>query len=264
MAVDVDQAGQHQHAAPVQRLLARRRGRRRTSRGDVRDASVGDADVDVAAIDVTPRGFVPGDSPRYVTDGGWLRYHRIHFPEGGVERRACAASDPRVKPGRSDGRRPRVVLRLRFEHGSDTPEERCTDKGVPILERIAGHLPGWRLAFNKKRRDHPGEGVANVMEDASGLVEGTLNRMALAGLNLLDVDEGVGTGQYQRRNVQVTRVDSGAAVDAVMYVALPAVVATGLRPPRWYLNHLLAGGELLSRQYHATLSATPVVDQTTG
>lgn len=154
-----------------------------------------------------------------------------------------------------------------FAYGSNMDpvrlKQRCTDKGVPILERIAGHLSGWRLVFNKRRRDHPGQGVANVIEDRSGLVEGTLNRMPPAGLDLLDVDEGVGTGQYQRRNVQVVRVDSGVAVSAVMYVALPAVVATDLRPPRWYLEHLLAGGDLLSRRYCASLSATPVVDETT-
>jgi hypothetical protein len=45
-----------------------------------------------------------------------------------------------------------------------------------------------------------------------------------------------------------------------MYVALPAVVAGGLRPPRWYLDHLLAGRDLLTPTYHARLAATPVID----
>jgi len=151
-----------------------------------------------------------------------------------------------------------------FAYGSNMDparlKERCTDKGAPILERAAGHLPGWRLAFNKRRRQAPREGAANVVEDPTGLVEGTLNRMPPEGLDLLDVDEGVSLGQYRRHPVRVLRVDLGVPVDAVMYVALPAVVATGLRPPRWYLDHLLAGRDLLSREYHATLAATPVND----
>jgi hypothetical protein len=151
-----------------------------------------------------------------------------------------------------------------FAYGSNMDparlQERCTDKGAPILARVAGHLAGWRLAFNKKRRNRPDEGAANVVEDPAGLVEGTLNRMPPAGLDLLDVDEGVNLGQYRRHAVRVMRVDMSVLVDAVMYVALPSVVATGLRPPRWYLDHLLAGRDLLSRQYHAVLATTPVVD----
>ncbi|TXL79509.1 gamma-glutamylcyclotransferase [Vineibacter terrae] len=151
-----------------------------------------------------------------------------------------------------------------FAYGSNMDPNRlklrCTDKGVPVLERVAGHLHGWRLAFNKQRRDRPGEGAANVMPDPAGLVEGTLNRMPPAGLDLLDVDEGVSSGQYARRAVQVMRLDTRQPLDAVMYVALPAVVAGGLRPPRWYLEHLLAGRDLLSAAYHASLAATPVVD----
>ncbi len=151
-----------------------------------------------------------------------------------------------------------------FAYGSNMDparlKERCTDKGAPILERVAGHLAGWRLAFNKQRLRRPGEGVANVVEDPAGLVEGTLNRMPPAGLDLLDIDEGVSLGQYRRHSVRVIRVDMGVLVDAVMYVALPTVVATGLRPPRWYLDHLLAGRDMLSSHYHATLTVTPVVD----
>jgi hypothetical protein len=151
-----------------------------------------------------------------------------------------------------------------FAYGSNMDparlKVRCTDKGVPVLARIAGRLRGWRLAFNKQRLRRPGEGAANVMEDPAGLVEGTLNRMLPAGLDLLDIDEGVRTGQYCRRAVRVVRADTGTPVDAVMYVALPAVVATGLSPSREYLQHVLAGQDLLTPSYHAALAATPTLD----
>jgi cation transport regulator ChaC len=151
-----------------------------------------------------------------------------------------------------------------FAYGSNMDparlKERCTDKGAPVLERVAGHLAGWRLVFNKQRRDRPGEGAANVVEEPSGLVEGTLNRMPAAGLDLLDVDEGVRSGQYRRRSVRVVRADTATPVDAVMYVALPGVVRGGLRPPRWYLDHLLAGRDLLSAPYYEALAATATSD----
>jgi len=151
-----------------------------------------------------------------------------------------------------------------FAYGSNMDparlKMRCTDKGAPIVERVAGRLDGWRLAFNKQRLNRPGEGAANVMEDPAGVVEGTLNRMPALGLDLLDVDEGVAHGQYARRRVRVIRIDTGAAVDAVMYVALAGVMADALRPSRWYLDHLLAGHDLLSAPYHAALAATDVID----
>ena len=152
-----------------------------------------------------------------------------------------------------------------FAYGSNMDparlRERCTDRGVAIRERIAGRLAGWRLAFNKQRRQRPGEGVANVIEDPAGVVEGTLNRMAPSGLDLLDVHEGVSLGQYRRHDVRVLRADSGIAVEAIMYVARPEVVADGLRPARWYLDHLLAGGDMLSPQYRGWLAATAVADR---
>jgi hypothetical protein len=151
-----------------------------------------------------------------------------------------------------------------FAYGSNMDpaqlKARCSDKGVAILDRIAGSLPGWRLAFNKQRLRRPGEAAANVMEDSTGVVEGTLNRMLPAGLDLLDVDEGVSIGQYRRRAVRVTRRDTGMPVDAIMYVALPTVVATGLRPSRSYLDRLLAGRDLLTPAYHDMLAAVPVLD----
>ncbi|HKU94775.1 MAG TPA: gamma-glutamylcyclotransferase family protein [Vineibacter sp.] len=151
-----------------------------------------------------------------------------------------------------------------FAYGSNMDPARlklrCTDKGAPVVERVGGHLAGWRLAFNKRRPNLPGEGAANVMEDPTGLVEGTLNRMPALGLDLLDVNEGVAQGQYARRSVRVRRIDTGAMVEAITYVALAAAVADDLRPSRGYLDHLLAGRDLLSAPYYDALAATVVID----
>ena len=65
-------------------------------------------------------------------------------------------------------------------------------------------------------------------------------------------------GHYERRIVPVVRVDTGADVDAITYVALQ--VGEGLRPTRAYLAHLLAGCDLLPADYHAWLGATATLD----
>ena len=51
---------------------------------------------------------------------------------------------------------------------------------------------------------------------------------------------------------------AGAAVEAVTYVALRT--REGLRPTREYLGHLLAGRDLLPRDYVERLMATPTLD----
>lgn len=89
-------------------------------------------------------------------------------------------------------------------------------------------------------------------------MHGTLNEMPEAGLDVLDIWEGVAGGHYERRTVQVVRIDTGETVDAVVYVALK--VGEGLRPTREYLGHLLAGRDLLPADYWERLNATPTLD----
>jgi gamma-glutamylcyclotransferase len=136
-------------------------------------------------------------------------------------------------------------------------EERLKPEGVGAGERIAGRLDGWRLAFNKQGRV-PGTGAGNIMLAPGEAVHGTLNLLPAQGFEVLDRYEGVAGGHYQRRLVSVVRGDSGAAVEAVTYVAL--LVAEGLRPTRDYLGHLLAGRDLLPADYFRRLSETLTLD----
>ena len=88
---------------------------------------------------------------------------------------------------------------------------------------------------------------------------GTLNEIDEAGLLALDVFEGVASGQYRRDLVSVTRTDTGDTVEAVAYVALN-VGDEDLRPLREYLDHLLAGRDLLPLDYWERLSRHPTGD----
>jgi len=90
------------------------------------------------------------------------------------------------------------------------------------------------------------------------VVHGTLNLLPPEGFEILDRYEGVAGGHYERRLVPVVRADTGAAIEAVTYVAL--LVSAALRPTRDYLGHLLAGRDLLPADYCARLGTTPTID----
>jgi hypothetical protein len=124
--------------------------------------------------------------------------------------------------------------------------------------RIGGRLDGWRLVFNKIARSPEGAAAGNIVEASGQTVHGTLNGMPDAGLEVLDIWEGVAGGHYGRRMVRVVRADTNETVDAVVYVALK--VGEGLRPTREYLGHLLAGRDLLPADYWERLNATPTLD----
>jgi cation transport regulator ChaC len=150
-----------------------------------------------------------------------------------------------------------------FAYGSNMnparlSDQRLKERAVQMGPRIGGRLDGWRLVFNKIARSPEGAAAGNIVEASGQTVHGTLNGMPDAGLEVLDIREGVAGGHYGRRMVRVVRADTNETVDAVVYVALK--VGEGLRPTREYLGHLLAGRDLLPADYWERLNATPTLD----
>jgi len=154
-------------------------------------------------------------------------------------------------------------LKWYFAYGSNMNVARLLDgrlaqKGVAMGARIGGRLDGWELAFNKIRVAQKGSGAGNILVAPGKVVHGTLNELPDAGFDVLDVWEGVAGGHYERRLLPVVRADTGETVEAIAYVALK--VCEGLRPTREYLDHLLAGQDLLPADYWAWLKTTPTFD----
>jgi gamma-glutamylcyclotransferase len=150
-----------------------------------------------------------------------------------------------------------------FAYGSNMnparlSDQRLKERAVQMGPRVGGRLDGWRLVFNKIARSPAGAAAGNIVKAKGETVHGTLNEMPEAGLEVLDIWEGVAGGHYERRTVSVVRADTGETVDAVVYVALK--VGEGLRPTRAYLGHLLAGRDLLPADYWEQLNATPTLD----
>ncbi|WP_341705502.1 gamma-glutamylcyclotransferase family protein [Ferrovibrio sp.] len=147
-----------------------------------------------------------------------------------------------------------------FAYGSNMNPARLADdrllpRGVRVEQRLPASLPGWALAFNKPWAKFNGAGAANIVPREGGLVWGTINLMAPAGLDVLDEYEGVATGQYRRQPMTVFGAD-GRPVETITYIA-ENVAAQDLLPHREYLAHLLAGRDLLPAGYVAMLERQP-------
>ena len=121
-------------------------------------------------------------------------------------------------------------------------------------EALAGKLKGYRLAFNKLSIKYPGAGAANVELDRDGKTEGVIYRLTEPDeIQMMDPFEGY--PQHYRREVLPVDTSLGK-IYAWVYIANTAYVAEGLRPARWYPDHLLAGRQYLSRGYFDALSQT--------
>ena len=131
---------------------------------------------------------------------------------------------------------------------------RLIPEGLRVKDRVLGRVDGWQLVFNKPWSKFSGGGAANIMEHPTAHVYGTLNLMDARGLDVLDRYEGVASGHYRRASLRVTRPVSGDAVEAVVYLA-DGDLDPSLKPPRFYLDHLLAGRDLLPASYVARLEA---------
>jgi len=140
-----------------------------------------------------------------------------------------------------------------FAYGSNCNPAIMEKKGVTYTTAERAVLPGYRLLFNKKAMREklpPGIGFANINEDSDGEVEGILYEILDDHLGLLDESERY-PEHYRRIEVSVRSNDE--SVSCMSYQAHPDKIASGLRPSRNYLNHILAAKDFLSWQYFQAL-----------
>ncbi len=140
-----------------------------------------------------------------------------------------------------------------FAYGSNCNTAVMERKGVEFTSRERAVLHGYRLLFNKiamREKLPKGIGFANINEDAEASVEGILYEIVDEHLGQLDGSE--------RYPLHYTRIDVTVATEngkqsCTTYQAAPDKIATGLRPSRNYLNHILAAKDFLSWQYFEAL-----------
>jgi hypothetical protein len=145
------------------------------------------------------------------------------------------------------------VIACYFAYGSNMNPARVRERGLAVSAVAGAWLPRYRLAFDKASSAHAGVGHANVLLDHDAFVEGVLYWLA-GPEEILKMDRFESTPVNYSRDVVTVQTARGA-VQTWTYFANPAVRRKGLRPPRSYLNHLLAGRPYLSPAYYRWLAA---------
>jgi gamma-glutamylcyclotransferase (GGCT)/AIG2-like uncharacterized protein YtfP len=145
-----------------------------------------------------------------------------------------------------------------FAYGSNMSLNRMTKRGITFSQRRFAMLKCFRLEFNKVASDNPKAGYASIVHDANCAVEGALYEIQNADINKLDKFEGY-PDHYQKIKVTVQEAD-GQEIEALTYIAHPDKVRDGLKPSKEYMQHLLAGKDVLSESYYRRLEKWATLD----
>ena len=144
-----------------------------------------------------------------------------------------------------------------FAYGSNMNPARMLARGLDFEQRIAGVLPRFQMRFNKAAVGKPGIAYANIVYQPAAAVEGVLYQLADSqAIEVMDQYEGSPV-RYSREVYSIKTADS--SVNAWVYVANPAMLADQLLPESRYVDHLLAGKDLISSEYCQWLENHPSV-----
>ena len=125
---------------------------------------------------------------------------------------------------------------------------RMREREAYFSKRELARLPGYRLCMNKLRTD--GTGAANIVEDESSEVYGLLYTCTSSNaIKQLDKFESVHQGHYSRKEMTVY-LENGEEKIAYVYLGNPTACDDTIdKVRREYLDHLLAGEDLLPAEY---------------
>lgn len=138
-----------------------------------------------------------------------------------------------------------------FAYGSNMNRSRVETRGMTFIDVQPGVLINYALRFNKRSVKYPGAASANVVPAPGQQVEGLLYALSAEDdILAMDPFEGYPV-RYDRKPLPI--VSSDRSFDAWVYTANDDYIQEGLKPARWYLNHLLAGAGHLSPAYQTSL-----------
>ncbi|MEM7363269.1 MAG: gamma-glutamylcyclotransferase family protein [Pseudomonadota bacterium] len=138
-----------------------------------------------------------------------------------------------------------------FAYGSNMNRLRVETRGMSFTNVQGGVLMDYALRFNKRSVKLPGAASANVVAAPDSKVEGVLYALPREDdIFAMDPFEGYPV-RYDRQLMPI--VCEGGTCSAWVYTANDDYVQEGLKPARWYLNHLLAGSGYLSPLYLSVL-----------
>lgn len=144
-----------------------------------------------------------------------------------------------------------------FAYGSNMNEARVTARIGDTQRVLAGVLRDYGLRFNKASKV-PGIAHANVVSVLGECVEGALFELSHP-QQIHDMDPFEGYPHEYGRELLPIHTSEGV-MEAWVYIGAQNRLAEMLKPAREYLEHLLAGRDFLSPDYHAALSRVDVVE----
>jgi cation transport regulator ChaC len=151
-----------------------------------------------------------------------------------------------------------LIVHYYFAYGSNMNLERVRQRKMSFECAESGHLLEYSLRFNKRSVKYSGAAAANVVAAANGVTEGVIYRLIEPEqIEIMDPYEGY---PVRYRRIALPIVTKAGVVDAWVYIANEDHVLEGLAPARWYLTHLLAGRDYLSKSYFESLSQTKCLD----
>ena len=145
-----------------------------------------------------------------------------------------------------------------FAYGSNMNVNRARERKLRFINVSSAWLHGFNLKFNKRSRNQPVSGRANVVQRSDSLVYGVLYQL-ISPSEIVSMDPYEHAPiDYRRMIVEVKSADS--TVSSWTYVANPAVLDNSLLPTRSYLDHLIAGRDYLPKTYVSKLDRMACVD----
>ncbi len=143
---------------------------------------------------------------------------------------------------------------LYFAYGSNMSAARMKQRLGWEAPRRAATLKDFQLVFDQAGFNDPSWSPANIRSEQGGLVEGMVYEVEEKDLKILDGYE----KYYQRLEVKVMAAQE-KKLDAVTYLSKKS---RGEKPhTQEYLNFLLEGKSLLSREYFDELSRIQVIPE---
>lgn len=144
-----------------------------------------------------------------------------------------------------------------FAYGSNMNPARMRERGAVFYSRERLTLHGWSLRFHKISRKSPNIGVATIVPDEEGVVEGIIYEVTMSAIANLDQFEHYPT-DYDKVTLRVSYDEVEREI--LTYIAHPHKTRDGLRPLRSYLEHLLEARDILSEDYYNQLTKVETLD----
>lgn len=144
-----------------------------------------------------------------------------------------------------------------FAYGSNMNPERMKERRINYTSREFAFLENFKLVFNKKASK--GDYVfANICPSKNEIVEGVLYEFPDEEIRILDRFESYPKHYFKKEIVVINKAYD--EIQAWVYISQPEHLVEGLFPERKYLEHILAGRDLLSEPYIKKLEQTPTVE----